>query len=380
MTIPVRVLLLKDSVYTITFKVEDRDSAQKDITVTGKAQNENVVTALGVTVADGIYTLSLTIDEDYAKNNDPDTDITVSAKDGHSQTDHTFSLTFSAAPGQQVYSAVGTHSFTCPVGVHSISVVAVGGGGSGSDSGHYQQGGGGGGLGYKNNIAVIPGNSYNVQVGIGGGRVGSVSNGGDSFMTNDQNEVIVAGNGGKSGNSDRTSAAPYGGYTVHPGGTFVGDGGGRGGGGGAYGGPNGYNSGGGAGGYSGIGGNGGSGTMGTQHTAGSGGGGGGGGLVGGNKYSCGGGGVGLLGEGNNGAAGVTSGGGQCGGGGGSSGGNGGKGGRSPSKGGTGGQYGGGGTGQYAGGNTKAWGYGGGGAVRIIWGEGRSFPSTNTQDA
>ena len=368
----------------MTFTIEDLDSAQKDIAVTGKAKNENAVTALKFTIADGqSWTLAITVDVDYHhRTSNGATEITVSAKDEHDQTtDFTFLFRPPAAAGQHVYANSGSYSWTCPRDVTSISVVAVGGGGSGSDSSYYQQGGGGGGLGYKNNIAVIPGNSYTVQVGIGGGRGGSVSNGGDSFMTNDQNEVIVAGNGGKSGNSDTTSTSPYVGFTVHPGGTFVGDGGGRGGGGGAYGGPNGYNSGGGAGGYSGIGGNGGSGTMGTQHTAGSGGGGGGGGLLGGNAYSCGGGGVGLLGEGNNGAAGRTASGGSggCGGGGGSSGGNGAQGGHSPSKGGTGGQYGGGGTGQYAGGSRNAWGYGGAGAVRIIWGEGRSFPSTKTQD-
>ena len=87
-------------------------------------------------------------------------------------------------------------------------------------------------------------------------------------------------------------------------------------------------------------------------------------------YCGGGGGVGILGSGGNGTAGTTNGGG---GGGGSSGTNGGG-----NTSGLGGNYGGGGGG--AADNNRAGGAGAGGAVRIIWGTGRSYPSTSVADA
>ena len=83
----------------------------------------------------------------------------------------------------------------------------------------------------------------------------------------------------------------------------------------------------------------------------------------------GGGGVGILGEGASGA-GSTSGNGF----GGSGGGDGTGPGTDSAQSQTGGDYGGGSSGRWAG-NT-----GGKGAVRIIWGDGRSFPSTNTADS
>ena len=52
--------------------------------------------------------------------------------------------------GQQAYTTAGTYSWTCPVGVASVSVVCVGGGGSPANS-DDQPGGGGGALAYTNN-------------------------------------------------------------------------------------------------------------------------------------------------------------------------------------------------------------------------------------
>ena len=64
----------------------------------------------------------------------------------------------STAPAEDaVYTSPGTYTFVPEVGVTSVCVVCVGGGGD--------DGGGGGGLGWKNNITVIPGNSYTVVVG-----------------------------------------------------------------------------------------------------------------------------------------------------------------------------------------------------------------------
>lgn len=228
------------------------------------------------------------------------------------------------AVGQVVITSYGI--WTCPAGVYSVSVVCVGGIAAGAT--------GGAGLGYKNNIAVIPGTTY--MVGAGGT---------DAWFINSS---IVCG---------IMSVSQYGAG-------FTGDGGGNGGNAGNY--TAGYG-GGGAGGYSGNGGNGGSNT-GYAATAGSGGGGGGGGGRYGTAAGGAGGGVGLLGQGSNGTTGAAGGGGGGGGSGGTSGGSGG--GSSA----TAGSYGGGGS------NGTAYCAGTNSVVRIIWpGTTRQFPSTNTGD-
>ena len=139
--------------------------------------------------------------------------------------------------GQQAYTTAGTYSWVAPIGVTSVSVVAVGGGGSG---GSNQYGGGGGGLGYKNNYAVTAGNSYTVVVGVAGFVASGAStgvNGGDSYFVS--TGTVKGGGGGGSGAA----------------GTYTGDGGGNGGTGGGTGSgyPN-WGGGGGAGGYAGNGG------------------------------------------------------------------------------------------------------------------------------
>ena len=73
--------------------------------------------------------------------------------------------------GQLTYNIPGIYSFVCPPDVTSVSVVCVGGGGQGATCmGIDSNGGGGGGLGYKNNITVIPGNTYKVVVGDAGSK------------------------------------------------------------------------------------------------------------------------------------------------------------------------------------------------------------------
>lgn len=256
--------------------------------------------------------------------------------------------------GQQEYTTPGTYTFVAPSGVTSVCAVCVGGGGGGmyynnSSSGYTyaMNGGSGGGLGWKNNISVVPGNTYTVVVGAGG-RQGAYSagttNGGSSYFISSS---TVAGNGGGYGRYNQSRA----------GGTYVGDGGGNG---GAVTNQNatGYGpcGGGGAGGYTGNGGS----TTNRDSYAGNGGGGGGG-YVATSYTSEGGGGVGIYGQGSNGSA---NGGGGSGG--------------TFHSGRNGGSFGGGG-----GGSSSVYrgtgGNGGGGAVRIIWGGGRSFPSTNTAD-
>ena len=247
-----------------------------------------------------------------------------------------FNITSSQiAPGQVEYTAAGTYTWVAPAGVTSVSVLCVGGGGGGQVSGTNSRGGGGGGLGWKNNISVTPGQSYTVVVGAGGAGGQYLTGGGESyFIVN----TLVAGRGGGAG------VGSFG-----TGGTYVGDGGGNGG--------LGYGGGGGAAGYSGNGGDGGNSSTGAAGT----GGGGGGGSVGNGK--SGGGGVGIYGQGTSGAA-TSSG----------AGGSGGSGGTTGSEAGSGANG-----GVYGGGGGGFSGPGGKGAVRIIWGTGRAWPSTNTQN-
>jgi len=277
---------------------------------------------------------------------------------------------------QQTYITPGTYSWTCPEDVSSVSVVAVGGGASGGCSVAQSTGtnlyaGGGGGLGWKNTISVIPGQTYTLRVGAGGlphepraefGNPVQGEPGEDSYFISTS---TVMGGGGRNDNTFST---------------YVGDGGGRGGKGPlSDSGRDAGAGGGGAGGYTGDGGNGALNWSSGTQTAGAGGGGSGGEISWGGQYSGssataghGGGGVGLLGQGASGAKAVTSGVGQ----GGSGGANAPLGDRSVGDSfGKGGDYGGGGGmwGQIYGSSAFS-GKGGDGAIRIIWGTGKSFPN------
>jgi len=266
--------------------------------------------------------------------------------------------------GQQNFTSSGT--FTVPAGVTSIAVVVVGGGGGGGgseDSDETGGGGGGGALAYVNNLSVTAGESLTVTVGSGGnggnGDSGG-SSGGFSRLARGGTTLAQANGGG--GGQHRGSGGS--------GGTVSTGTGGSGGQGGQGSNRNGSNSGGGggAGGYSGAGGRGCDQDGSPSGASGSGGAGGGGGR------NDGGGGVGILGQGSSGSGGGTS----NPGGGGSTAGSGGTNGSSGSgDGGNGGLYGGGGGG--AQGSNNDGGDGRPGAVRIIWGSGRSFPSTLTTD-
>lgn len=298
-------------------------------------------------------------------------------------------LTAAAPQGDVSYTTAGTFSWTCPAGVTSVCVACIGGGGGGAgypSIGAGSTGGGGGGLGWKNNIPVTPGNSYTVQVGAGGTSNTNAAGGagGDSFFIS---LATVSGNGGGGGTTAGVGGA---------GGGYTGDGGGNGGNGGSPISGNGGSGGGGAGGYAGNGGNGGSylinGTQPIQSaTDGSGGAAGGGetpwGDTNGNGNfhgaGSGGGGVSIFGQYTSGLKGLMQNSGiPTGGGGGSSGTNGVNGtaiqfvGAAP--GGAGGLYGGGGGGgtsvQSGFFTNNAGGAGGRGAVRIMWGSGRSYPN------
>jgi hypothetical protein len=251
-------------------------------------------------------------------------------------------------PGQDTYygyDATGDFSWVAPAGIESICVAAVGQAGNGIQ---WQIGSGGGGLGYKNNITVVPGNSYDVKIALRTATGYPQTLGNAHFI----NATTCMGGGG--GNYQTSGG----------GGNYAGDGGGNGGEGATVGGAcpdvSYAGSGGGAGGYSGAGGDAGdySGGGSTSGAAGSGGGGGGGRECGinPNTTTYGGGHILLLGEGSSGASSAGQGNGGSGGA---------NGGSTTSLG-----------GGAVGGNTSTRGWAG---VRILWGAGRAYPSTNTGD-
>jgi hypothetical protein len=283
------------------------------------------------------------------------------------------------APGQALFGTnvgTGTFSWTAPAGVTSVSVVAVGGGSSGGTSWSYA-GGSGGGLGWKNNIAVTPGQSYTVRVGRGPAYSNGDNYGGNSYFI-DTNTVAGGGGSHASFGTSEATIGTRNGY----GGGYVGEGGGQGGN------ASSYQGGGGAGGYTGRGGNQYSDYQPNPTDSGAGGGGG---YYSSTYGSGGGGGVGLNGRGGTGSGGnymynpfqgynnsYSYGSGGAGGSGGENGGYG----ENPFSssgqyGPPGGNYGGGGGGP----GSSGWpgGRGGQGGVRIIWGGGRSFPM-NAADA
>ncbi|PKD42978.1 invasin domain 3-containing protein [Rhodohalobacter barkolensis] len=105
-----------------------------------------------------------------------------------------FSFTPPAPTEENIFTTSGT--WTAPEDVFEITVEVWGGGGGGSieAAGNSSKGGGGGGAYSTQTISVIPGNTYNFTVGLGG-TPGNA--GGDSFF-GDGNEVLASG--GSSGN------------------------------------------------------------------------------------------------------------------------------------------------------------------------------------
>ena len=301
--------------------------------------------------------------------------------------------------GQEEWTAAsGTFSWVVPNGVYSICAVCIGGGGGGAASTAVTgvSGGGGGSLTWGNNIPVTPGETLTIIVGAGGARAtvaGAGGDGGESYIARGATRLIAAsaGQGGQLGQGVATTQI-NGTYTTQSGATY---GGGAGGSGTTLGTapaatrPTG---GGGAGGYSGAGGAGGN-QVSTAGSNGAGGGGGGGaGGTTGSIAGAGGGGVLPYGEGSSGVGGAGTG--NFSGTGGSSG--------KPTTSLTGynnkalagtwsppeyslwGQHG----GEFGGGGGAAApsatpgftsGYGCRGCVRILWGVGRAFPSTNVAD-
>jgi hypothetical protein len=266
-----------------------------------------------------------------------------------------------------LFASPASYTWTVPLGVNSIAVVAVGAGGGGGASYWAGGGGGGGALAYRNAIDVVPGQQYTVVVGLGGTSLSAASggvggSGGSSSFSGNAVSFGAGGGTGGTGTSSTTNTPYPGGSGRAPFGSFTG---------GSTGGAGGTSSndtaggGGGAGGYSG------SGAAASGGNGGNGGnGGGGGGGAGGNNSAAGaaqsGGGVGLYGLGATGSSGAGGSGGTAGSANATEGG--------PAN--RGGSYGGGGSGQSNDSRSTPGCYGGNGAVRIIWGADlRDFPST-----
>jgi hypothetical protein len=285
-----------------------------------------------------------------------------------------------AETGQVLITASTT--WTVPINVTSISLVAVGAGGGGGRA-QISTGGGGGGLVYVNNIPVAAGQTYTVVIGSAGAATppsvpGPGAAGGNTYFFGNTYIIAYGGAGGQSGTNNTgfpadTAGGSYLNNSGYPGG------GGTGGVAKVTPGISSW-SGGGGGGAAGYSGNGGNGTwpnypsLGNNATDGSGGGGAGGTNLapGSGRQGGGGGGVGLLGQFYSGVVDAA----PPGGGGGGSGGTPGA---TFDTVGTGGNYGGGGGGGTQNSPSYLPGNGAPGALRIIWGTGRAFPTTLTID-
>ncbi|OGR78321.1 MAG: hypothetical protein A2X32_02170 [Elusimicrobia bacterium GWC2_64_44] len=108
----------------------------------------------------------------------------------------------SARPALAVTSTfTASGSWTAPEGVTLVKAeVWGGGGGGGGGTGGGQGGSGGGGGGYarRNSLPVVPGNSYNVTVGLGGTGMSSApgTSGGQSFFIDGPTLAAMGGGGG----------------------------------------------------------------------------------------------------------------------------------------------------------------------------------------
>jgi uncharacterized repeat protein (TIGR02543 family) len=272
--------------------------------------------------------------------------------------------------GDIVYDTVGNHTFTVPSNVFSISVICVGGGAGGDAArgdGFAARGGGGGWTAWKNNIPVLPGEVIGLRVGAGGGARNRLSPDG-----------LTVGRVGESSwfkFSTGFLTAPGGRTSLQFGGTFAGDGGYAGG----------WNDsptaetlsgikvsggGGGAGGYSSNGGNGSNGISNPGEDGLGGSGAGGSHIFSTTQAGYNGGGVGLYGLGTNNALYLVDSNGQAGSGGNTT---------NPDSNPVTQLYGGGGGGtsySYTSNNQLSSNGGANGAIRIVWGANKAFPSTN----
>jgi hypothetical protein len=126
--------------------------------------------------------------------------------------------------GQEEFTTPGTYTWVCPSDVTSISVLCIGGGGGGSAGTNLigvGGGGGGGALAYRNAVAVIPNQSYNIVVGAGG--TGQITISGTTTQEagsgGGSSAFSCVGGGGQSGGKSSANA------TISIGSSALGDGG-----------------------------------------------------------------------------------------------------------------------------------------------------------
>ena len=108
-----------------------------------------------------------------------------------------FAVSNSTAQTTQNFTA--TTTWTCPVGVSSVTVSCWGAGGGGLTTTTAARGtGGGGGAFAQSSVAVVPGTSYTITVGTGGGAGAA---GGDSWFSSISTVLAKGGGGATSGSS-----------------------------------------------------------------------------------------------------------------------------------------------------------------------------------
>lgn len=164
------------------FAVED---PTKTVTVAG---NPGTISVTGLTVG-STYTFRV-----YASN-----------ANGRGYSSGVSNSVTTAPIGSTTLATPGTGFWTVPAGVTSFCVVCIGAGGNaGSNRGG---GGGGGALAYGNNISASPGTAISYQVGVGGGTTGLGGTGATWFNST----ATLLATGGASGSSGSLSGAGGGG-------------------------------------------------------------------------------------------------------------------------------------------------------------------------
>ena len=105
--------------------------------------------------------------------------------------------------GQTTFTTPGSHQWTVPAGVSSVSVVCIGGG-SGGTTNPLNEGGAGGALAYGNNISVTAGSVITVVCGDKGiVSTNSATNGGTSSFNGTS---VLSASGGTTGGVGGTSS------------------------------------------------------------------------------------------------------------------------------------------------------------------------------
>lgn len=119
--------------------------------------------------------------------------------------------------GQEIWTAPGTYDWVCPEGVESICCVIISAGQNAfrNTGGGYWQGGYGGGLRYKNNIPVVPGQTYQIIVGGPSNTVALCQSSAFGMFVGTYNAGTAFGNGvagGWGGSQSNSANASNGGH------------------------------------------------------------------------------------------------------------------------------------------------------------------------